>query len=52
VGIPHATAAQAHRAIGFSKHTVDDSLHYALDVYATDVDVDGDVDILGSSFPW
>ena len=32
------------------EHTVDDSVDYPVSVYATDIDGDGDIDILGAAF--
>jgi hypothetical protein len=48
VGNPKVSV-QAEGAIPFTKHTVGDQFDEAVDVYATDIDGDGDMDIIGAA---
>ena len=44
-----ATQAPARGIIPFTKHVIADNFNYAQSVYATDLDGDGDVDVLGAA---
>lgn len=45
-----APCVRASSIIPFTEHTIDGSFYRAKSVFATDVDGDGDVDILGAAF--
>jgi len=47
--IPTASV-RASRSLTFTEHTITDSFDGARSVYATDVDGDGDVDVLGAAY--